>query len=289
MTIHNNISPLPFYTDINEQHHRRSYAYGQVHPVISENNRILPFQFIIDLGGRAFSDDFNTDFIKGGDLVNIASVQLFNITSGAVIDLASYQSGLGAQGLFAKYITSDKTMLLVRHRDTTPLSAPIPPGQYYMEIKIDGVGSVFSDVFSVCDDLSNHIKLEYRNTHDLDFAGGYIDFSGGFKFRCYIDAEIGKPDYSFEEEATARMGYTFIESQVSKKTYRFAFPGTEEMCDALRIVRLCNQKLITTKHKTYRPLTFSMSANWEDQGDLATVECEFEVDNVIQNLGNLKQ
>jgi hypothetical protein len=84
------------------------------------------------------------------------------------------------------------------------------------------------------------------------------------------------------------MGYTFIESQVSKKTYRFVALAPEYLCDALRIVRLCNNKVIEAEGRVYRALTFSIDPAWEEQGDLASIECEFEIDSVISNIGNLK-
>ena len=31
--------------------------------------------------------------------------------------------------------------------------------------------------------------------------------------------------------------------------------------------------------------TFNMEPDWQDQGDLAAVECEFETDTVIANIG----
>lgn len=100
-----------------------------------------------------------------------------------------------------------------------------------------------------------------------------------------MNTQIGKPEYDFEEEATERMGYTFIESQISKKIYKFTFVAPEYLCDALRIVRLCESKQITSKLQTYDLTTFSMEPEWEDQGDLAAVECEFETDTVIANIG----
>ena len=81
------------------------------------------------------------------------------------------------------------------------------------------------------------------------------------------------------------MGYTFIESQVSKKIYKFTFIAPEYLCDALRIVRLCENKRITNKSQVYDLTTFNMEPKWEDQGDLASVECEFETDTVIANIG----
>ena len=59
----------------------------------------------------------------------------------------------------------------------------------------------------------------------------------------------------------------------------------EYLCDALRIVRLCENKQITSKLQTYEPISFNMTPKWEDQGDLAAVECEFETDTIVANLG----
>ena len=117
-----------------------------------------------------------------------------------------------------------------------------------------------------------------------------VDKAFGKTFSCqnrqiYMNTQIGKPEYDFEEEATDRMGYTFIESQVSKKIYKFVFLAPEYLCDALRIVRLCENKKITSKLQVYDLTTFSMEPEWEDQGDLAAVECEFETDTVIANIG----
>lgn len=282
MRIYSNISPLPFYTDLDEQHHRRSYTYGQVCPVISEKDKILPFQFIIDTATESFSSDFNNDFTKGPS-IGILGVRLVSLSGGSV-DVTADMIRHGQ--LSAHSIADNESLILVRYTGSPSLTTLESP--CYLVLSIDGVGVVYSDVFMACDDVSKYLKLEYRSSHNLTMAGGYIDFTEGFTFKCYIDAELGKPEYSFEEEATTRMGYTFIESQVSKKVYRFTFPGTEEMCDALRIVRLCDSKRITSKYKTYKPLTFGMTANWDDQGDIAAIDCEFEIDNIIQNIGNLK-
>ena len=100
-----------------------------------------------------------------------------------------------------------------------------------------------------------------------------------------MPTQVGKPEYDFEVESTDRMGYNFIESQVSKNLYKFVFLAPEYLCDALRIVRLCENKKITSKLQTYDLTTFNMEPEWEDQGDLASVECELETDTVIANIG----
>ena len=284
MEILSNISPLPFYTDISEQHHRKPYMYGQIHPVITEYDRVLPFQFIIQ-GGKILDDfnyDFSSDFAQVVvDRAAINSVKAHSL-DGREYDItkAMIYAGLSAQDI-------GNGLRLVKHKDLGPALPAVPPGLYYLSILI-GRDMVYSDVFVTCQDTENHLKLEYYNAYNLEMAKGYIDFSGDFRFRVYLDAELGKPEYLFEEEATSRGGYTFIESQISKKTYRFVCPGTESLCDALRLVRLCTNKTLTSRHKSYELLTFSMNPSWEDYGDVASIECEFDVDNIIQNIGNLK-
>ena len=46
MIQNNNISVLPWYTSIEQQNHRKSYAYGQISPLFAPADRLLPFQII---------------------------------------------------------------------------------------------------------------------------------------------------------------------------------------------------------------------------------------------------
>lgn len=116
----------------------------------------------------------------------------------------------------------------------------------------------------------------------------YFHKERAFHYILLLKSELGKPEYSFEEEATKRLGYSFIESQVSKKTYKFNAIVPEYLCDAMRIIRLCSNKIITCKGETYDAITFNMEVEWQEQGDLASVNCEFDVDNIITNIGGFK-
>ena len=53
----------------------------------------------------------------------------------------------------------------------------------------------------------------------------------------------------------------------------------------MRIIRLCDNRIIKSKGEEYEAIAFEMEAEWQTQGDLASVTCEFETDNVITNLG----
>lgn len=259
--INNNISPLPFYDDISLQNHRKDYAFGQIYPLVIYKNMLLPFQFCVSSGS------------------SISQAILYTAEGKQV---ASILPELKENGLTLKSYSGFK---LVKYPGTLPVNSIKHEGQYYILLRLNGGPVLYSEIFTVTNRVDGHILLEYRNSYNFELNEGMVDFSDNFKFKLYIPTQIGKPQYDFEEEATERMGYTFIESQVSKKLYKFTFLAPEYLCDALRIVRLCNEKQITSKKQVYKLSTFTMEPEWEEQGDLAAVECEFETDTVISNIG----
>ena len=259
--VNNNISPLPFYDNLALQNHRKDYAFGQVYPLITYKNMLLPFQVVLASG------------------TSVNWVRLYNSSTGKYTDITT---SIKENGLQIKSFTGFK---LLKYPGILPIVEIKHEGLYYLAISISGLGTIYSDVFTVTNKVDDYLLLEYYNSYNFELKNGIVDFSDNFKFKCYLNTQIGKPEYDFEEEATERMGYTFIESQVSKKIYKFTFIAPEYLCDALRIVRLCENKQITSKSQTYDLTTFNMEPEWEDQGDLASVECEFETDTVIANIG----
>lgn len=259
--INNNISPLPFYDDISLQNHRKDYAFGQIYPLVIYRNMLLPFQFCVSKGS------------------SISEAYLYTAEGKFV---ANILPELKENGLTVKSYTGFK---LVKYPGTLPVNSIKHEGQYYIWLRFNEGPVLYSDIFTVYNRVDDYIELRYKNAYSFELKNGIIDFSDNFEFKCYIPAQIGKPEYEFEEEAAERMGYTFIESQVSKKLYKFTFLAPEYLCDALRIVRLCNKKQITSKGQVYDLTTFNMKPEWEEQGDLAAVECEFETDTVISNIG----
>lgn len=262
--VNNNISPLPFYDNIALQNHRKDYAFGQVYPLITYSNRLLPFQVVLATG------------------TSVNWVRLYNFNTGDYTDITA---SMNDNGLAIKSYSSFK---LLKYPGNLPIVEIKSEGLYYLAISIAGLEVIYSDVFTVTNRIDDCLCLEYYNSYNFELKNGIVDFSDNFRFRCYLNTQVGKPEYNFEEEATERMGYTFIESQVSKKIYKFTFVAPEYLCDALRIVRLCDNKQITSKLQVYDLTTFSMEPEWEDQGDLASVECEFETDTVIANIGGYK-
>ena len=259
------ISPLKFYDDFHKQNRYRSFAYGHVAPLITNPNVVSPFQLIVSGDvSEIYVRDANTNKKVTSNVVErFKEAGLRNVTS-------SGYNVLLFLGIF-------------------PLSGVIDyEGQYWLEIHSGEW--YYSEVFCFDNNIDDCLKIEYWNPEgDFALKNGIIVLgSENFHFILLLKSELGKPEYSFEEEATKRLGYSFIESQVSKKTYKFNTIIPEYLCDAMRIIRLCSQKKITCKGETYDAITFSMEVDWQEQGDLASVTCEFDVDNIITNLGGFK-
>lgn len=223
------------------------------------------------------------------NIAYIDSVRLRRLNADlSTIELIDITQSITENGLELRKYTN---FSVLKYPGTLPIIEIKYEGLYYLEINIRVsdpnviYAHICSDIFVVTNKVDNYLLLEYGNSYNFELKNGIIDFSNNFKFKCYLNTQVGKPEYDFEEEATDRMGYAFIESQVSKKIYKFTFLAPEYLCDALRIVRLCENKKITSKKQEYDLTTFTMEPEWQEQGDLAAVECEFETDTVIANIG----
>ena len=271
------LSPLKFYDSSEKQCYHKTYAFGHISPLIVKMQSLPPFQFVIpndlyDSGGElgfAFLVDINTGEYASENLVDKLYETGFVIEEYEGYKVAIYPGNLPIQ------IEKE--------------------GRYYLHLSsIHGSWNnsnwvYYSEVFCFTNSVNDCLEIEYWNeTGNFYIKNGIVAFPNNFHFKLLLKSEIGKPEYSFEEEGTKRFGYNFIESQVSKKTYRFNTVIPEFICDAMRLIRLCDNKIIRSKGDEYEALTFEMDTQWETQGDLASVTCEFETDNIIANLGGFK-
>lgn len=265
MSPNNNFNILAWYDSIDQQNHRKSYVYGSIWGLIAPDNSILPFQFV-----------------SPGSLGNVTSIVVKSLNSNKSIDLT------GKLDIQVTNHTDDdnNAYSIVMHKGNSTISPKLSEGRHYIVLK-QGTKTWYSEVFTVVSNISCYIKLEYWDNDNLYFKGGHIDYTSGFKFVCYLSTKIGKPSYPFEEELTERDGYKFIEKQASSKVYNMTFNAPEFMCDALRLVRMCDNINITSDGKVYRALSFSVNVDWEDYGDVAAVDAEFETDTVVTKIANI--
>lgn len=265
MTQNNNLSVLPFYTDIALQNHRKDYAFGEVFPLLTLDRRILPFQIIRPTRVNAISSAILKTF-EGSTVANITS----QLQSGGMT-IRSYPTYgydlIVYPGLFL-------------------ITAETPEGRYYLQIT-DGVDVWYSEIFTVVRSLNDCLKISWRDSEDLIFDTGRIDFSNSFSFYVYLPTQVGKPDYEFEEQVENRDGFQFIEKQISEKTYKFNFLAPEYLLDAMRIIRMMDIVRIVSKGVVYDVDQFLMTPKWEKGGYLAAVEVEFQCNTVIKKIGKV--
>lgn len=151
----------------------------------------------------------------------------------------------------------------------------------YLELS-DGIDTWYSAYFGFCEPC---MRIEWYDVEDFLFDAGAIAYSDGYKNEMFFDAEIGMPEYEFEEEVAERNGYQFPISQISYKKYKFTILVPEEVCDVMRFIRLSDYIHISTKNDTYEATSFLMTPTWAEQGYLAEVACEFTTDTVAKKIG----
>ena len=263
----NNLSVLPFYTAIDEQNHRRSYAYGEIYPLYVPLGYVPTFQIVID----------HTE-------ATISAARLF--TSKGVL-VGSVLSALVAAGLVKKTFEGNGYDVIVfPSLDDGITSAE---GQYYLEIQMSDNSKLYSDIFTVVGGIDSYLKIEWWDVEDFVMDGCRIvyplDASTTFKNILWLATELGKPEYEFNEEGEQRDGYFFAELQISEKKYKCAFLAAEYLCDVMRFIRMADYVKITDKYGViYRADTFLITPKWEQQGDLASVEMEFTCDTVAKKI-----
>lgn len=255
----NNLNILPFYESLVEQSHNKEYAYGTIYPLITPLNFILPFQII------------TTD-------TSITKVEIFDKNNTFVKDITS---DMVDSGLSLKVFSGFNT---IKYIGGVVMPISMSEGLYYL--KITGNSKVwYSELFSMTSSYIDCIKIQYWDNDNLEFPEGEIDYSENFTFNLWACSQIGKPNYEFTEEVLNRDGYVYPVKQISEKTYRFSFLAPEYLIDAMRIIRMSDNIIITSKGQTYILDSFLMSVNWQDDGFLASVDIEFQCDTIVKKIG----
>lgn len=277
MTINNNISVLPFYTNINEQNHRKSYAYGAVYPLFSQAGMLLPFQILREHRSNPIAQVL----LMRKDGTTIASLRSPMLKAGLqVVSFTSY----GYDVILYPAIFP-LSYFVNQQNQQEPLT--MMDGQYYLSVT-DGIQTWYSEVFTVVQQISSYLKIEWYNDKDLVFDGGRFVFNNPrFHNYLYFATEVGKPEYTFEEEGESRDGFFFPEKQLSEKRYKCTILAPEYLCDVMRLIRMSDNVRITDKYgRIYDCDQFLITPEWQDQGDLASVEIEFETDTVVKKIGS---
>lgn len=162
-------------------------------------------------------------------------------------------------------------------------------GRYYAKMS-DIENTWYSEVFTIIEDTQPYLKIEWWDNEDFVMDAGrivYADNYGHPIFRnvLHLIADIAKPEYAFEEEGETRDGYFFPIKQISEKKYRFSFLASEYLLDVMRFIRMSDHIRITKDGQEYSVDTFLITPEWEDNGDVAAVDAEFNTATVAKKIG----
>ena len=265
MIQNNNISVLPWYTSIEQQNHRKSYAYGTIYPLFTPKRTLLPFQIMRNTSSR-----------------DITMAQLYDKNGVLFADITTALKETGLQIVPFASLGYD----VIVYPSLLPFAIDTPDGIYYARMT-DGVNVWYSEMFTIVGDLSGYLKIEWYDVENFVFDAGQIVYQNPkFHNVLYLCTELGKPEYTFEEEGETRDGYFFSEKQISEKTYRCMALAPEYLCDVMRFIRMSDKVFVTDKYgRQYDCDTFLITPKWQTQGDLASVEIEFETATVAKKIG----
>ena len=265
MIQNNNISVLPWYTSIEQQNHRKSYAYGTIYPLFTPKRTLLPFQIMRNTSSR-----------------NITGAQLYDKNGVLFADITTALKETGLQIVPFASLGYD----VIVYPSLLPFAIDTPDGIYYARMT-DGVNVWYSEMFTIVGDLSGYLKIEWYDVENFVFDAGQIVYQNPkFHNVLYLCTELGKPEYTFEEDGEERDGYFFPEKQISEKTYRCMALAPEYLCDVMRFIRMSDKVFVTDKYgRQYDCDTFLITPKWQTQGDLASVEIEFETATVAKKIG----
>lgn len=263
MQRNNNLSPLPWYRNIDEQNHFKSYAYGNVYPLYWPLGNVPAFQVIIPHGS-----------------VTVSDIQLVNCEDGRADEIMSDMTGLQIVR-FSAYGYD-----VIVYPSTAPMGLTIKEGRYYMYMLLSDGTEYYSDIFTLVGDTSGFLTIQWWDDSDLIMDGCRIMYSTGYRNTLWLPTQLGKPDYEFEEEGETRDGYFFPEKMISEKKYKCVMLAPEYLCDVMRFIRLSDFVTVLDQNGVmYRCDTFLCTPKWQEQGDLASVEIEFTCDTVAKKVG----
>lgn len=266
MNTFNNFSPLAFREKSMKATYKKWYAYGKEFALPFSTTELPPFQF------------------------TVVNLPVFN-PNDAEIFLVNEATGVKtATGIYPKFnVMNGNNAVLYVSPGSNVYAKSIDPGVYRAEFTIPGGETYVSTPICATEGIetnTNFVKLEYWNDENLAYPNGFITtgIDNDFKFQMYIPTTFFKPKYEFEEEITKRAGYKFLELQTCNKVFGFSFLAPEYICDALRLVRLSDYIRFTHDGEYYNALSFEYNPDWQDNGYLAAIECQFETDTIIQKL-----
>ena len=265
MIPNNNLSVLPWYTSIDQQNARKWWIYDRIYPLFTPAMFMLPFQIL-----RTHRES--------------TTISMFKVYTKNGVLVGDFTQAINEAGITIKPFDVFGYDVIV-FPGTFPVFTQFQNGQYYATLS-DGTETWYSEMFTVVNDMEPYLKIQWYDVEDFTMDAGTIVYTEpSFKNILYLDAAIAKPEYPFEEDGETRDGYFFAIKQISEKHYRFKFFASEYLLDVMRFIRMADYATIEYHGQTYKLDTFLITPEWEDNGDVASVEAEFDTATVAKKIG----
>lgn len=311
-----NFSPIGFYAEKEEQPFRAPYAQSfegihYVRPAFTNimmtiENSILSTDYTPEIAFVQLYDmsdnliatyDSDDEFCVGFNF-NGANRTYYQIIYNFELNGRTLPNGT----YYFRFFFSNSTASATRQTTDAETWQTIESNTASRTIQTTYGVNVYSDLFQVVDTylepFNGFIVLQGSSPERVNVPGDYLDFDNQHApfFEYIFKTNITKPEYAFEESIVNRLGYQFIETATSKKIYKFTTLGFESLCDSLRLFKLLPVKRIYSGisftdggtsmgyYKRYDPMVFNMVVEWQQQGDVASIACDFEIDTIINNL-----
>jgi hypothetical protein len=270
MILNNNLSVLPWYSSIEQQNARKWWAYGRIYPLFTPAGFVLPFQIIVEH-------------------IPDSAIQVINLfdANNNTTPIADLRGTMGPMITKKEFANLGYDVFVFPGQ--LPVISTLQEGRYYIYIQIEGPGArVFrvSEIFTVVNNIQSYLKVTWWDIDDFTMDAGTIVYKNpAFKNVLYLCTDIGRPEYLFEEEGETRDGYFFPIKQISEKRYRFSFLASEYLLDVMRFIRMADFAEIVYHEQRYSLDTFLITPEWEDNGDIASVQAEFDTATVAKKIG----
>lgn len=266
MIPNNNLSVLPWYSSLSQQNARKWWIYGKIYPLYVPAGFVPPFQILLPYRPQP----------------NFSSCDLIDANTDAQI--GDIVSELRDTDLTVKQFMTLGYSAIV-YPGQTPALSGLSNGRYYLRAMINGT-YYYSEIFTVVNDIEPYLKITWWDNEDFIMDAGVIVYTNpGFKNILYLQSDLAKPEYLFEEEGETRDGYFFPTKQISEKRYRFNFLASEYLLDVMRFIRMADFAEIEYHGDRYSLDTFLITPEWEGNGDVASVEAVFDTATVAKKLG----
>lgn len=264
MIPNNNLSVLPWYTSIEQQNARKWWVYGRVYPLFTPAGFLLPWQLIKEHSAN--------DTINSVTLVDGNTDQPIRTYTADVRDATTKK----------QFVSLGYDVWVFP--GTLPIFASMNNGRYYLDMVI-GSTHYYSEIFTVVNDSEPYLKITWWDDADFTMDAGTIVYeTPSFRNVLYLKADIAKPEYIFEEEGETRDGYFFPIKQISEKRYRFNFLASEYLLDVMRLIRMADHITVDYHGQLYTLDTFLITPEWENEGDVASVEAVFDTATVAKKI-----